>query len=975
MPNTKLLPQSFASDLGWSEVCRLAESLFQANIEKLQKDRPALVGVVVFATSFVTGRLEISYRSTSADQLSNVTCHDYSVGEFTQIQLYGELSLAEIEEIQSSLEFSASVLGRYPHQQMGIRTISNIPSIIYHAAELDGKWTLLYANEALTEMFGFPVSQFIGRHAKQQAIDFIHPDDRSSVLTGYSFARSTRKEVCLSYRIIDKEGKVRHVSEKVNYQKVLGRYQSFSEIWEKNADKNDQAFNVLDQLEDFTHDISLQTGQEFINHFGLRIGQLVNVDRVILCSKTKPKWWATWLIASQAVKEPNFHFRETDEQLYAKPRWDIATNPKDEFTKLLYGGYRYFSVLPIQDEHEQISAALVLCADTPFGNKEYISNLINLFGVRVLREITQCESKERQEQQNKLLTRQKHQLTQLVTLLGELDNVSDEAEFLSRCQHSFQSAFELSELEWLLWDSGDWLRCKKQLIPNKYWYKETVLVTEPTEISYLDHCRRTDELTAVKNTQQLYWPVGRSHAGFLVLRLKFCQSLPDEEVIQFSKNAIHLALQGLSQRKVLRRQAMRDSLTSLGNRSQLHAWMISSLPSQTQSALMLFDLNRFKEINDSFGHQFGDKLLREIGPRIDQSLRGETYYLSRLGGDEFALFYPNISRGGALEKAAMLHEALAQPYVIDQLTFQVEASVGVSFFPQHGADGHELLRCADVAMYASKSTGQPVTQYNTDLDTSTPHKIAVLSELDEALKSGQLSVVYQPLMDTKSGQTGGLEALVRWQHPEFGYLSPAEFIPISEMGEGIRKITDFVIRDAFSNINHWRELVPELQVSVNISPRVLLNQNFPQYIKALLEEYNVDGHSIVMELTESTLLVDPGRAIEIINSLASLNIEVEIDDFGTGYSSLSYLKQLPISALKIDRSFVADLLSDASDEVIVSSTIKMAHSLGLKTVAEGVEDEVTLVRLMRLGCDIIQGFYYAKPMPVNQVWAWLERNR
>jgi EAL domain-containing protein (putative c-di-GMP-specific phosphodiesterase class I) len=230
-------------------------------------------------------------------------------------------------------------------------------------------------------------------------------------------------------------------------------------------------------------------------------------------------------------------------------------------------------------------------------------------------------------------------------------------------------------------------------------------------------------------------------------------------------------------------------------------------------------------------------------------------------------------------------------------------------------------------------------------------------------------------MDTKTGQTGGFEALVRWSHPEFGSLSPAEFIPISEMGEGIRKITEFVMRDALKNIKQWCTVVPDLHVAVNISPRVLLNQNFPQDVKSLLEEYGVSGKSIVMELTESTLLVDPARAIEIITSLAELDIEVEIDDFGTGYSSLSYLKQLPIAALKIDRSFVADILTDASDAVIVSSTIQMAHSLGLKTVAEGVEDEVTLVRLMRMGCDIIQGYYYAKPMPVQDVMAWLERNK
>jgi diguanylate cyclase (GGDEF)-like protein len=977
MLKTELLPPQYEIDRGWSEAWFLAESMLRTDIEALHRLMPEVNNVIIQVMDIYSGTYETIFRSQPAISRRGFNKHEYTASSSAQVRIYGQLSSEQAESVYQRVEHKAAIIGSYMHQLAGIHTLAVTEAIIYQAAEVDGRWILLYANESLEEFTGLPVRSFLGGSAEFKVSDFIHPDDLNSVFTAYGFTRSTMQSVVLSYRLRDKNGVYKRVSEQVKYQELDGRYQSVSLIWESDGDKeqNDQVVDIFKKLEDFTQDVSLQTGAEFLKHFGLRIGQLSGVNRILLGSQTKPKWWRTWLIADNVIKEPNFHFLLNSEEQLMTCSWNATPTRKEEFYQILYSDYRYYSVLPIVDNAETETAFVMLCTNEPIENRAYISNLIELFGVRVLREIAQCEAKDRLDEQNSLLNRQKHQLTQLVTLLGELDTVSDEAEFLYGCQKSFSDAFELSGLKWYFWESGDWFECSPLNEPHQHWHKGAQLVQDSQQILQLDECRRTDQLVKLKQQRCIHWPIGLSHVGFLVLELKFTNAMPDAEILQFSKNAVHLAMQGLTQREVLRTQAMRDSLTNLGNRSQLHAWMKAILPSQRKSALMLFDLNRFKEINDSFGHQFGDKLLREIGPRINQNLRGEFYFLSRLGGDEFALFYPNISPKDATEKARMLHDALAEPYLVDQLTFQVEASVGVSFYPQHGSDGHELLRCADVAMYSSKNTGRQVTSYSADLDTSTPHKIAVLSELDSALASGQLFVVYQPLMDTNTGQTGGLEALVRWTHPDFGFLSPADFIPISEMGEGIRKITDFVIRDAFSHINEWREIIPDLQVSVNISPRVLLNQNFPSYIEELLEEYGVSGKSVIMELTESTLLVDPTRAIEIIKSLALLGIEVEIDDFGTGYSSLSYLKQLPISALKIDRSFVADLLSDASDEVIVSSTIKMAHSLGLKTVAEGVEDEVTLVRLMRLGCDIIQGYYYAKPMPVNEVMGWLDRNR
>ncbi|WP_189607333.1 EAL domain-containing protein [Saccharospirillum salsuginis] len=475
----------------------------------------------------------------------------------------------------------------------------------------------------------------------------------------------------------------------------------------------------------------------------------------------------------------------------------------------------------------------------------------------------------------------------------------------------------------------------------------------------------------------LYFPLLGRDAPLAVLVLGCSQPVyDDQEFVSLLMQTISLSFDNLLQRHTLRQQAMRDSLTDLGNRAQLHEWIRESLaqdPRQTAS-LLLFDLNRFKEINDSLGHHFGDRLLCEIGPRVRLALdRDNNWGICRLGGDEFAVFLPRIRSEKACRLAEDISEHLRRPYVIDALQLQVEASIGIAHYPDQGNDGHELLRCADVAMYAAKHAGRSLVEFESALDANTPQRIAVLSELDQGLREGHLWVAYQPVISASDGRTKGFEALVRWQHPELGALSPAEFIPIAEMGQGIHRITEFVLHTGLAALANWRRRVPDLYIAVNLSSRVLLDQNLPRNIERLLREHGLPGTALVLELTESTLLSDPLRAVDIINELAAIGIQVEVDDFGTGYSSLAYLKSLPIQALKVDKSFVADLLLDPHDRIIVESTIKMAHNLDLATIAEGVEDEATLIELVKMGCDAIQGYYFSKPLPPADVDVWLKR--
>ena len=601
-----------------------------------------------------------------------------------------------------------------------------------------------------------------------------------------------------------------------------------------------------------------------------------------------------------------------------------------------------------------------------------VSTVLNL-SERVLLTFEDITDQVRAEQelrtQHALQDERQRRLRDLVTLATELERQPSLGDFLEEvCRQLFRQSgiheaafFELERDRW-------------------HW------MSEPESISPASDRHREAVAQALRSGQSewrqdpgywLYFPLLGQKAALAVLVLECSPRVyDDQEFVSLLMQTISLSFDNLLQRHTLRRQAMRDSLTDLGNRAQLHEWIQDSLdrePRQTAS-LLLFDLNRFKEINDSLGHHFGDRLLCEIGPRVRQALgRDDNWGICRLGGDEFSVFLPRIRPGQACRLAEGIGEHLRQPYVINALQLQVEASIGIAHYPDQGIDGHELLRCADVAMYAAKHAGRSLVEFESALDANTPQRIAVLSELDQGLREGHLWVAYQPVISASDGSTKGFEALVRWQHPELGALSPTEFIPIAEMGQGIHRITDFVLRTGLDALAHWRQRVPDLYLAVNLSSRVLLDQNLPRNIGQLLREHNLPGTSLVLELTESTLLSDPLRAVDIINELAAIGILVEVDDFGTGYSSLAYLKSLPIQALKVDKSFVADLLLDPHDRIIVESTIKMAHNLDLATIAEGVEDEATLIELVKMGCDAIQGYYFSKPLPAADVDAWLQR--
>jgi diguanylate cyclase (GGDEF)-like protein len=426
----------------------------------------------------------------------------------------------------------------------------------------------------------------------------------------------------------------------------------------------------------------------------------------------------------------------------------------------------------------------------------------------------------------------------------------------------------------------------------------------------------------------------------------------------------------------LRRKATTDELTGLANREHFNAALeervASALVGGGPFAVMLIDLDRFKEINDTLGHHYGDVLLRDLGPRLAQAV-GEDGLVARLGGDEFAVLpATRTEKPDRLASiASELIDCIREPIVVDELTLDVGASIGISRFPHDGDDVHDLLRRADVAMYAAKEDHASFRLYETRLDRYSVRRLTVLSDFRRGLESDEFVLHFQPIVDVDDGRIRGAEGLVRWNHRELGLLSPADFVPIAEQSGLIGPLTRYVLERAIFECTDWRANGHDLAVAVNLSVRDLLDRDLPAQVSSVLSAYNLPPQRLHLEITESMIMSDPERSLATVRRLRELGVKISVDDFGTGYSSLSNLKQLPVNELKIDRSFISSLLHDDSDLIIVRSTISLGHDLGLNVIAEGVEDEMTLKRLAMLGCDLAQGYHLGRPIPSDAFLASL----
>ncbi|MDA0180645.1 EAL domain-containing protein [Solirubrobacter phytolaccae] len=419
--------------------------------------------------------------------------------------------------------------------------------------------------------------------------------------------------------------------------------------------------------------------------------------------------------------------------------------------------------------------------------------------------------------------------------------------------------------------------------------------------------------------------------------------------------------------------ALHDPLTGLANRRKLFARLDESTTAaraaKTKLALLLIDLDHFKELNDTLGHQAGDRLLREIGPRLEAVAPGAGL-VARVGGDEFAVLMPLDTTVEAAEvMASKLGEAIEEPFRFQGMTMLVRASVGIAMFPEHGRDVESLMQRADIAMYSAKSRGVGYEVYSASRDGHSRARLALIGELPDAIESGQIVVHYQPKFDLQNGGVRGAEALVRWEHPQFGLLGPGAFLPLAEQTGLMRPLTLRVLDDALGQCARWQAAGLRLPVAVNLGAPNLLDLGLPVDVKALLEKWELDPSMLLLEITETIVAADPVRVIEIMSKLGELGIELSLDDFGTGSSSLSYLRELPVQELKIDKSFILGMDEDPEAATIVQTIVDLAHNLGLRAVGEGIETEEAHRLLTESGCDYGQGFLIGRPMPPAELAA------
>jgi diguanylate cyclase (GGDEF)-like protein len=421
--------------------------------------------------------------------------------------------------------------------------------------------------------------------------------------------------------------------------------------------------------------------------------------------------------------------------------------------------------------------------------------------------------------------------------------------------------------------------------------------------------------------------------------------------------------------------ALHDRLTELPNRTLYldrgRQALLAATRRGERVGVLVVDVDRFKEINDTLGHRYGDALLRQVEPRLRGALRaGDT--IARLGADEFGVLLADVSgRNGATDVVTRVRQAMEQPFLVDDVPVAVEATVGVALFPDHAENIDDLLQKADVALHSAKATKAGWQLYAPRGDENARPRLTLLPELREALTRGQLTLHYQPQLDLSTNAVTSVEALVRWRHPTRGLLAPADFLPVAEQTGLIHSLTRYVLDEALRQCQQWRSLGFEFGVAVNLSARSLGSNELAGQVRGLLERRELPADALTLELTESAIMSDPFRAVVVLTELRRMGVRLAIDDFGTGYSSLAYLKRLPVSEIKIDRSFVSNVASDEDDAAIVLSTVQLAQSLRLEVVAEGVETAPTLDALAAIGCRRVQGYFLTRPLPADELEDWL----
>ncbi|MEH7382343.1 EAL domain-containing protein [Bacillus sp. JJ1533] len=427
----------------------------------------------------------------------------------------------------------------------------------------------------------------------------------------------------------------------------------------------------------------------------------------------------------------------------------------------------------------------------------------------------------------------------------------------------------------------------------------------------------------------------------------------------------------VADKEMITYMAYHDQLTGLPNRTLLKTDLDNAVEEAERNnqnlALMFIDLDRFKFFNDSMGHVAGDHLLQEVGKRL-ASISQKSYKVFRQGGDEFIVILPNTTRELSEQFAQYVNRAFEKPFLLEQKEFFISASIGISIFPTDGRNGDTLIKNADTALYRAKELGRSLHQfYSSDLQKQTSHLMQLETGLRKAIEKNELEIYYQPQLDLSTDEVTSFEALLRWKHPILGFVSPGEFIPIAEDTGLILSIGEWIIKTVCGKLKEWKEKgYGPVSISINLSPKQFQQPELVKMIHENIIQNQIYPGSLEFELTEGAMQ-DPKRTLQTLAKLKEIGVRISVDDFGTGYSSLSYIKKLPIDTLKIDQSFVKDVLRDEKDAAITTTIIHLAQSLGLSVIAEGVEDEQQVEFFKIMGCHKVQGYFFSKPIPENEM--------
>lgn len=836
--------------------------------------------------------------------------------------------------------------------------LANMPSAAYRC-KYDKDWSFVYLSQGIRHITGYDADEIIDNR-KVRFVDLIHPDDRVRVEEVVRQSLQGDNKFELEYRLFNKAGELCWVSE---FGRVIrdgdgGAAYLDGVINDITQSKRAQAHSRLEQelILHISKGTAAAVGSDFFNVLLCELARALHIDYVFLGKLDAADTDSIEAISvfGHGKVQPGFRFslRETP---WFRLDCDEAGCVTESLIDNLVAGSPFAAMqvqsyisMPLYDSQAHVLGVLVALHSGQLENIELSRHLLSIFAVRASTEL------ERQLK-NEEIQRNEQRYRALFNAAGDAIFIMQDDKFVDCNPRTLQM-----------------FGCKAEQIIGESPYRFSPPL-QPDGRASRDKALELIRFAFADRPQTFEWRHVRYNGT------EFDAEVTLKKVDIDNESFLLASVRDITERKLAERavidsqrilefQARHDPLTQLPNRVALHEELRRRIHSRSGFALCLLDLDRFKEVNDTLGHNTGDKLIMEIGPRLEKALAGGEHYLSRLGGDEFAVILSGASQpGGYQEIVERMIEAIRQPFTVDGVTLELGGSVGIAIYPDDGVNNTLLLQRADIAMYHAKNSSIDYAFYDGRFDNHTKEKLAMMGELRSAIFARQFQIFYQPKVSLATGMTVGFEGLIRWLHPRGKLILPADFISLVEMTDIIHPITDQVMEMALQQLAQWQCAGLKYTLAINVSTRNLLDRDFYSRLLEIIDEYNVDASRLEIEITESALISDPPRVSELLRNISRRGIKVTIDDFGTGYSSLSYLKDLPINALKIDRSFVTHMHKSSHDQIIVRSTINLAHNLGLEVVAEGVEHEECLQLLKQMNCDLVQGFLIQTPMAPEQL--------